>query len=473
MLGNNPIITGGAASSSSAGLEYAEIFPKFNVKNAKEAIAVEAMVAPGEYVSIVNSSNLSEVMIYERTAFLKKDPGVPIWDGTSTNVSWYNPDAELQYLTTAEDLAGFAELVNGGNNFSGKTIALKNDIDLGHHEWTPIGEPYEEDKVGEGRKEQFKITIPCSSDGVPLSFSGIFDGHGHAIYGLEITKDHNNTFAAFFSTLYGATVRNIVFEDVYMKRADAPGCFATLFGYAESSLISNVIVAGKICGKRISGIGAIAKDTSFYECSSRVTLEAYGIRLSRIVVGGLVQQLELSDVMVSQLKGRSPNIFVSCEQNGHISIDARDTAYIWGGQMYGYIAHDYKTPTHGVIIDRCVFADDAIPIIKNFNSQNTRAVICGIREQGEVPSNYADSPADKTDLLDGFIGKTGNEISVTVIKATDSKVMNSIVIPGTVNTLESASGSATFLTTGVEALKIADGIMNLEPFFKFIGIARA
>lgn len=467
------MLSGGAASASSASLQYAEVFPKFNVKNAKEAIAVEAMTEPGDYISIINSSNLSEVMIYERTRFLKKDPDTPVWDGVSVNTDWYHPEEELQYLNTAEDLAGFAMLVNHGETFSGKTVALKKDINLGHHEWTPIGVPYTETKIGEGRSEQFKITIPRSSERIPLAFSGIFDGLGHAIYGLEITKDHNNTFAAFFLTLHGATVRNVVFEDVYMKRADAPGCFATLFGYAESSLISNVITSGKICGKRISGIGAIAKDTSFYECSSRVALEAYGIRMSRIVVGGLVQQLELSDVMVSQLNGRSPNIFVSCEQNGRIQIDATDTTYLWGGQMYGYIAHDYDTPTHGVIIDRCIFGADTIPIIKNFDLRHTRAVICGIRGQGEQPSNYVHSPNDKTDLLDGFIGKTGNEISVTVIKATDSKVMNSIVIPGTVNTLQSASGSTTFLTTGVEALKLADGIINLEPFFKFIGIARA
>ena len=472
MLGNDPMF-GNTAASSAAGLQYTELYPKFNVKNAKEAIAVEALTDPGEYISIINSSNLAEVMIYERTNFLKKDPDTAAWDGVTINTDWYHPEEEVQYISTAEDLAGFAKLVNIGNNFSDKTVILKNNINLDHHEWTPIGVPYNESRVGEGRAEQFRITIPRSMNRIPLAFSGIFDGHGHVIYGLEITKNENNTFSAFFSALHGATVRNIVFEDVYMKSPDTPGCFATLFGYAESSLISNVITSGKICGKRISGIGAVAKDTSFYECSSRVTLEAYGVRLSRIVVGGLVQQLELSDVMVSQLNGRSPNIFVSCEQNGHINIDATDTAYLWGGQMYAYIAHDCETPTHGVIIDRCVFGEDSIPTIKNFDLRHTRAVICGIRGQGEVPSNYVHSPSDKTDLLDGFIGKTGNEISVTVIKATDSKVMNSIVIPGTVNTLQSASGSTTFLTTGVEALKLADGIINLEPFFKFIGIARA
>lgn len=54
-----------------------------------------------------------------------------VWDGTA-DTSWYdssNPQ-EAYTLTTAKELAGLVGLINGGNNFSGKTITLGADIVL-------------------------------------------------------------------------------------------------------------------------------------------------------------------------------------------------------------------------------------------------------------------------------------------------------------------------------------------------------
>lgn len=63
-----------------------------------------------------------------------------VWDGTAVDTSWYNEhtsDSEFT-ITTAAELAGLAQLVNAGNDFSGKTIRLGADIDLAGHGWTPI-----------------------------------------------------------------------------------------------------------------------------------------------------------------------------------------------------------------------------------------------------------------------------------------------------------------------------------------------
>ena len=44
-----------------------------------------------------------------------------VWDGT-VDTSWYN-DTDTEFvITTAEQLAGLAELVDDGNDFAGKTI---------------------------------------------------------------------------------------------------------------------------------------------------------------------------------------------------------------------------------------------------------------------------------------------------------------------------------------------------------------
>lgn len=59
--------------------------------------------------------------------------GEAAWDGTTVDTSWYDDNTTDTEFTISDsaDLAGLAELVNEGNNFSGKTIKLGADIDLG------------------------------------------------------------------------------------------------------------------------------------------------------------------------------------------------------------------------------------------------------------------------------------------------------------------------------------------------------
>jgi len=83
-----------------------------------------------------------------------------VWDGTADD-TWYTSNKTAGYytITTAEQLAGLATLVNGGTNFEGKTIYLDADIALndtnasggwrnwndattGLKKWTSIGSNY-------------------------------------------------------------------------------------------------------------------------------------------------------------------------------------------------------------------------------------------------------------------------------------------------------------------------------------------
>ncbi len=81
--------------------------------------------------------------------------------------SWYNPNDRTFTINTAAQLAGFSNLVNSGNDFSGKTITLGSDIDLGAGDWVPIGY-YDNSGLGSHL------------------FSGTFDGAGHKITNLKI-----------------------------------------------------------------------------------------------------------------------------------------------------------------------------------------------------------------------------------------------------------------------------------------------
>ena len=86
---------------------------------------------------------------------------LPTWDGTATAADELTKDANGVYqIGSAEDLAGFAALVNGGT--ANVSAVLTADIDLGNKPWTPIG-----------------------VSGAP--FNGTFDGNGYTIYNLNVS----------------------------------------------------------------------------------------------------------------------------------------------------------------------------------------------------------------------------------------------------------------------------------------------
>lgn len=109
----------------------------------------------------------------------------------------------------------FANEVNAnGNNFSGKTVKLANDIDLESAAWTPVGQ------TG------------------ATQFTGSFDGQDHTIYGLTINAPasyDSNDAAGFFGWLEsysGSVIKNIKFDG------------ATIAGYHYVGTVAGYISGG-------------------------------------------------------------------------------------------------------------------------------------------------------------------------------------------------------------------------------------
>ena len=62
--------------------------------------------------------------------------------GDKADTSWYDENETVYHITTAEQLAGLAQLINKEGDsvtFAGKTVYLDNDLDLGGYEWISIG----------------------------------------------------------------------------------------------------------------------------------------------------------------------------------------------------------------------------------------------------------------------------------------------------------------------------------------------
>lgn len=152
-------------------------------------------------------------------------------------------------IRTPDQLFSFAKVVNAGGDISSYCnskgeVVLLGDIELPKTAWTPIG-------AVSGIEEDV-APVPT------VAFTGVFDGNGYVVTGLQLAvSDNATTTCGFFGALSGATVRNVTFEDVVVK-FNSTGISAshlsigTIAGYALNSTISNVTVYAQYSGTATS-----------------------------------------------------------------------------------------------------------------------------------------------------------------------------------------------------------------------------
>ena len=121
------------------------------------------------------------------------------WDNSGNySISWYNKNLIEFEISTNEELAGLAYLVNNAySTFEGKTIRLIADIDLSGKKWKSIGSDY---------------TTKC--------FKGTFDGQGHIVSNVYIGKEQDKReYYGFWGTIQNANIKNVTLQgQVYIKK---------------------------------------------------------------------------------------------------------------------------------------------------------------------------------------------------------------------------------------------------------------
>lgn len=164
-----------------------------------------------------------------------------VWDGSSySNISaGIGLPNDPFIITTGEQLYKLVKDVNSGVPYSGKYFKLGNSIDLGGHEWKPIG----------------NSTTP---------FEGHFDGDGYTIYGLSIQNDVNG-YAGLFGKVKGSKISGLSVKNADIRNQS--GTTGIICGeLAGGGVISNCSVwggsvstssspsssAGGICGSNSS-----------------------------------------------------------------------------------------------------------------------------------------------------------------------------------------------------------------------------
>ncbi len=140
------------------------------------------------------------------------------------DTDWYNENDTEFTLTTAEELAGLAALVNGGNTFAGKTIYLGGNIDLALYAWTPIGN---EDNP----------------------FKGNFDGQSNTISNLVVATgaDYQGLFGKVNDNGEKAnTIQNITLENVDIGKNGDKNYIGALAGQGYVVNFENCHVRGTV-----------------------------------------------------------------------------------------------------------------------------------------------------------------------------------------------------------------------------------
>ena len=142
-------------------------------------------------------------------------------------------------LSNIGGLKWFADKVNAGDTFEGKTVVLSADIDLNNENWTPIG--------------------------YWTTFNGTFDGQNHTISNLKHHGTEEDCYVGLFGYTENATIKNLTINNVDLKLVAnaswAGGHMGALVGNIEGeTVIENIKVTGdvKIDGnKEMAGAGRI------------------------------------------------------------------------------------------------------------------------------------------------------------------------------------------------------------------------
>ena len=255
--------------------------------------------------------------------------------GDTADTSWYTDhEADTEYrITTAEQLAGLAQLVNDKTasvSFEGKTIYLDNDLDLSGYQWTPIG-------IGSNFAQYF---------------AGTFDGQYHKIMNLHhhSTGDELIRNGLFGVVSDGGTLKNLLVIDADIASNDGSLLAGILADWVDGGTVENCYTSGKIennVGDKMVGglIGQCTGSTQVKGCASDATVISTESDEDHVdTVGGLIGQWENS---------ADSSSITDCWFGGSVSCN---NIYSAVGGILGANFENFSGNKPGVIIKNCMVA---------------------------------------------------------------------------------------------------------------------
>ena len=306
------------------------------------------------------------------------------WDGTA-DTSWYTDhktDTEYHF-TTAEQLAGLAQLVNDKTasvSFEGKTIYLDNDLDLSGTQWTPIG----------------------NGNNFVRHFAGTFDGQHHKIMNLyhHYTGDELVRNGLFGVVSDGGTLKNLLVIDADIASNDGSLLAGILADWVNGGTVENCYTSGKIennVGDKMVGglIGQCTWSTQVKGCGSDAAVVSTEDSFEHAdTVGGLIGQWENS---------ADSSSITDCWFGGSVSCENIYSA------VGGILGANFDENQPGVDIQNCLVATREIRCAEPGNITWIGAVV-----NGQVTNCiWPDTPPDGVTLdEETYPDNKGNYLAV-------------------------------------------------------------
>ncbi len=200
-------------------------------------------------------------------------------------------------LKNYTDLKAFAKELNvNGKSFSGKTVKLGADIDLGNTEWTPIGQ--------------------TRSNGTANYFQGTFDGDNHTIKNLAISASAWDEGANYAAGLFGfidaggATIKNLTIDGARVEGHHWTGAVVGyLTGTVKNCHVKNATVISThanddACGDKVGAVvgyintgDSVVSGCTAYKCTIKAGRDA-GQIVGCNTVGASVLDCKANEVTV-------------------------------------------------------------------------------------------------------------------------------------------------------------------------------
>jgi len=303
------------------------------------------------------------------TLYFAQSIWAQVWNETiDSEWYWDNPSQAEFTITTAAQLAGLAQLVNGGNSFLDKTIKLSANIMLNDtanwlsydtkkptNIWTSIGSYTDE-----------KNNRP---------FSGTFDGGGYVVSGVYINNE-NGYQGLFGYADSSATIKNLgVIASFVEGENDNIG---SLVGW-NSGTITNCYTTGNVKGNEKTGglIKGGANVGGLVGSNSGTITDCYatGNVTGRMPVGGLV--------------GSNSGAIKNCYATGYVKSEGVwNNGYIGGlvGSNRGTITNCYATG--------------------NIQGRKNVGGLVGENEGGTIMNCYATGNVQGSEDVGGLVGES-------------------------------------------------------------------
>ncbi|MBQ2700865.1 MAG: InlB B-repeat-containing protein [Clostridia bacterium] len=267
-------------------------------------------------------------------------------DAAQPDYAWYGSgSAKTYYLSDADDLLGFAHIVNGTapsiakDTFAQKTVCLTDDVDLTGIVWTPIGS---------------SMYDHAAADADTRKFEGAFDGQNHTIKGLSSAgyvpangdAGPSDEYAfGLFGYAYGANIRNVKLKDVNISGCDvtladgrtvAGSGVAALVGYYvpkhnTPSVIENChLLSGTVkASNNMGGLMGFMQvhgednliDVTIRGCTNKAAVTSEAREAGGIL--GLLQQMDISNTGSVH--------FENCQNSGNITVKDGGSCSVAGG----------------------------------------------------------------------------------------------------------------------------------------------